>query len=51
MTHACAYACVYVKISRVKPVLTVHLWYNETVFKHMRPFKRDSIHMKLLVKI
>jgi len=54
MTYVCVYICLlpYAKISTVKPVLTVHIWYKVTVvLKHMWPLKRDSIHMKLLMKI
>ena len=53
MTYVCVYICLmtcvcvyvgllpYVKITTVKPVLTVHLWHKETVV-----FKWDSIHME-----
>jgi len=54
MTYVCVYVGLlpYVKITTVKPVLTVHLWYKETVvFKDMWPFKWDSIHMEFLWQI
>ena len=62
MPYVCIYIClmsyvwVYMCLMRhknnnsqtVKPVLTVHIWFKETVvFKDIWPFKRDSIYMKL----